>query len=256
MNDAFIRIINQADVTGRFLNASELDALSRLQNSGQRRIKVVTYVAKNSSSIISDALYALVAEQPGLIAPGGGIDTTRKMAACLRDMEIILRYITYAMLCGDTSVLEDRCLNGLRETYISLGVSRALVAAAIQKMKEVILNPSLFQKNKKIVRELEISEIRKAYPKQWITIEITKYENGFPSRGKVLYHDHNIANLTEKISHLNGDKIYTFFSSKISDSPEPITDLVDRNSPIFSPEYRDTLIELASYFDISAASVS
>jgi phycocyanin beta chain len=61
------------------------------------------------------------------------------MAACLRDMEIILRYITYAMLAGDSSVLDDRCLNGLRETYQALGTPGASVAVGIQKMKEAAI---------------------------------------------------------------------------------------------------------------------
>lgn len=58
------------------------------------------------------------------------------MAACLRDMEIVLRYVSYAMIAGDSSVLDDRCLNGLRETYQALGTPGASVAVAIQKMKE------------------------------------------------------------------------------------------------------------------------
>ena len=58
------------------------------------------------------------------------------MAACLRDMEIVLRYITYSLFTGDASVLEDRCLNGLRETYLALGVPGASVAEGIRKMKD------------------------------------------------------------------------------------------------------------------------
>jgi phycocyanin beta chain len=58
------------------------------------------------------------------------------MAACLRDMEIILRYVTYATIAGDASVLDDRCLNGLRETYQALGVPGGSVAVGVQKMKE------------------------------------------------------------------------------------------------------------------------
>ena len=57
------------------------------------------------------------------------------MAACLRDMEIILRYVTYAAFSGDASVLDDRCLNGLRETYVALGTPGASVAAGVEKMK-------------------------------------------------------------------------------------------------------------------------
>jgi len=82
----------------------------------------------------------LFVEQPQLIAPGGNAYTGRRMAACLRDMEIILRYITYAMFSGDASVLDDRCLNGLSETYLALGVPCDSVVLAIQKMKEIAIN--------------------------------------------------------------------------------------------------------------------
>jgi len=41
-------------------------------------------------------------EQPQLIQPGDAY-TNRRMAACLRDMEII-RYVTYALMAGDSSV--------------------------------------------------------------------------------------------------------------------------------------------------------
>jgi phycocyanin beta chain len=61
------------------------------------------------------------------------------MAACLRDMEIILRYVSYATLAGDSSVLDDRCLNGLRETYQALGVPGGSVAAGVQKMKDAAI---------------------------------------------------------------------------------------------------------------------
>jgi phycoerythrin beta chain len=57
------------------------------------------------------------------------------MAACLRDGEIILRYASYALLSGDASVLEDRCLNGLKETYIALGVPTNSSVRAVTIMK-------------------------------------------------------------------------------------------------------------------------
>jgi phycocyanin beta chain len=54
-------------------------------------------------------------------------------------MEIILRYVTYAIFTGDASVLDDRCLNGLKETYLALGVPGASVATGVQKMKEAAI---------------------------------------------------------------------------------------------------------------------
>ena len=63
--------------------------------------------------------------------------TTRRYAACIRDLDYFLRYATYAMLAGDPSILDERVLNGLRETYSSLGVPVSTTVQAIQAMKEV-----------------------------------------------------------------------------------------------------------------------
>lgn len=136
MFDAFTRVVSQADARGDFLSDSQLDALSSMVAESNKRMDTVNRITSNSSDIVANAARALFAEQPQLIAPGGNAYTSRRMAACLRDMEIILRYVTYAIFSGDASVLEDRCLNGLRETYVALGVPGASVAAGVQKMKE------------------------------------------------------------------------------------------------------------------------
>jgi phycocyanin beta chain len=74
-----------------------------------------------------------------LIAPGGNAYRSRRAAACIRDLDIILRYVTYAIFAGDSSVLDDRALNGLRETYLALGTPGASVAVGIQKLKDASL---------------------------------------------------------------------------------------------------------------------
>jgi phycocyanin beta chain len=104
--------------------------------AGNIRMDTVNRITSNSSTIVANAARSLFAEQPNLIAPGGNAYTSRRMAACLRDMEIILRYVTYAIFAGDASVLDDRCLNGLRETYLALGTPGSSVAAGVQKMKD------------------------------------------------------------------------------------------------------------------------
>jgi phycocyanin beta chain len=134
--DAFAKVVSQADAKGEFLSSAQLDALSNLVKDGNKRLDVVNRITSNASSIVTSAARALFAEQPQLIAPGGNAYTNRRMAACLRDMEIILRYVTYAILAGDSSVLDDRCLNGLRETYQALGTPGSSVAVGVAKMKE------------------------------------------------------------------------------------------------------------------------
>jgi phycocyanin beta chain len=135
MFDAYTKVVSQADARGDFLSGDQLDALSRVTGDGLKRIDAVNRMTGSASKIVSDAARALFAEQPQLIAPGGNAYTNRRMAACLRDMEIILRYVTYATFTGDASVLNDRCLNGLRETYVALGTPGASVAAGVEKMK-------------------------------------------------------------------------------------------------------------------------
>jgi phycocyanin beta chain len=139
MLDAYTRIVSQADARGDYVSSSQLDALDKVVADGLKRIDAVNRITGSASAIVANAARALFAEQPQLIAPGGNAYTNRRMAACLRDMEIILRYVTYATFTGDASVLNDRCLNGLRETYVALGVPGGSVAAGVQKMKEAAI---------------------------------------------------------------------------------------------------------------------
>jgi phycocyanin beta chain len=139
MLDAFTKVVAQADARGDYLSNSQVDALLALVKDGNKRIDSVNRITSNASAIVANAARSLFAEQPQLIAPGGNAYTSRRMAACLRDMEIILRYVTYAIFAGDASVLEDRCLNGLRETYLALGTPGSSVAVGVQKMKEAAI---------------------------------------------------------------------------------------------------------------------
>ncbi len=135
MFDAFAKVVSQADARGEYITGSTLDALDSMVADGNKRMDAVNGITSNASAIVANAARSLFADQPQLIQPGGNAYTSRRMAACLRDMEIILRYVTYAAFSGDASVLDDRCLNGLRETYVALGTPGASVAAGVEKMK-------------------------------------------------------------------------------------------------------------------------
>ena len=53
-------------------------------------------------------------------------------------MDYYLRYASYALVAGDTDVLDERVLEGLRETYNSLGVPSGPTVRGIQIMKEIV----------------------------------------------------------------------------------------------------------------------
>jgi phycocyanin beta chain len=139
MFDAFTKVVSQADTRGELLSSSQIDALSQMVAESSKRLDAVNRITGSASTIVANAARALFDEQAQLIAPGGNAYTHRRMAACLRDMEIVLRYVTYAVFAGDASVLDDRCLNGLRETYLALGVPGASVGVGIGKMKDAAL---------------------------------------------------------------------------------------------------------------------
>jgi len=133
--DAFTRVVAQADARGEFLSLAQIDALAAVVADSNKRLDAVNRITSNASKLVTNAARDLFDQQPALIAPGGNAYTHRRIAACLRDLDIILRYITYAVFTGDASVLEDRALNGLRETYLALGVPGASVAEGIRKIK-------------------------------------------------------------------------------------------------------------------------
>jgi len=97
----------------------------------------------------------MICENTGLTQAGGNCYTNRRMAACLRDGEIILRYVTYALLAGDASVLDDRCLNGLKETYSALGVPTTSAARAVAIMKAAAV---AFVNNTASQRKMAVTE--------------------------------------------------------------------------------------------------
>lgn len=136
MLDAYTKVVAQADNRGQLVSNEQIDALMAMVKDGAKRTDVVNRITGAASTIVTNAARALFEEQPQLVAPGGNAYTNRRVAACMRDMEIVLRYVTYAVYLGDASVLDDRCLNGLRETYLALGVPTSSMATSINKMKE------------------------------------------------------------------------------------------------------------------------
>ncbi|MEO0455145.1 MAG: allophycocyanin subunit beta [Cyanobacteria bacterium P01_A01_bin.114] len=136
MQDAITSVINSSDVQGKYLDQSSMDKLKAYFQTGELRVRAATSISANASEIVKDAV-AKALLYSDITRPGGNMYTTRRYAACIRDLDYYLRYATYAMLAGDPSILDERVLNGLKETYNSLGVPVGATVQAIQAMKEV-----------------------------------------------------------------------------------------------------------------------
>jgi phycobilisome core component len=138
MRDAVTSLIESYDMTGRYLDRNAIDTLKSYFDTGVARVKAASIINANAAAIFKEAGIRLFAELPELIQPGGNAYTTRRYAACLRDMGYYLRYATYALVAGNTDVLDERVLQGLRETYNSLGVPIGPTIRGIQIMKEIV----------------------------------------------------------------------------------------------------------------------
>jgi phycobilisome core component len=138
MRDAVTKLIRNYDGTGRYLDRNAIDSLKTYFETGTARVTAAAVINSNAAAIVKQAGSQLFEELPELIRPGGNAYTTRRYAACLRDMDYYLRYASYALVAGDTNVLDERVLQGLRETYNSLGVPIAPTVRGIQIMKDIV----------------------------------------------------------------------------------------------------------------------
>lgn len=138
MRDAVTSLIRNYDVTGRYLDRNAIDSLKSYFDTGMARVQAATVINANAAGIVKQAGLQLFEELPELIRPGGNAYTTRRYAACLRDMDYYLRYASYALVAGDMDVLDERVLEGLRETYNSLGVPIGPTVRGIQIMKDLV----------------------------------------------------------------------------------------------------------------------
>ncbi len=138
MRDAVTSLIGSYDAIGRYFDRNAIDSLKAYFAEGDTRVQLAALINGSAADIVRDAGAQLFTEVPELIRPGGNAYTTRRFSACLRDMDYYLRYATYAIVASDTYVLDERVLQGLRETYNSLGVPIGPTVRGIQIMKGMI----------------------------------------------------------------------------------------------------------------------
>jgi phycobilisome core component len=138
MRDAVTSLIRNYDITGRYFDRDAIDDLKSYFSSGIGRVQAAAVISANAAEIVKQAGLQLFDDLPELIRPGGYAYTTRRYAACLRDMDYYLRYASYALVAGDNDVLDERVLEGLRETYNSLNVPIGPTVIGIQIMKDVV----------------------------------------------------------------------------------------------------------------------
>ena len=138
MRDAITGLIGRYDQLGRYLDRTAMDSIDGYLGEAALRLQAVELINREAAEIVREASQRLFQGDPELLLPGGNAYTTRRLAACLRDMDYFLRYASYALVAGDSTILNERVLNGLDDTYKSLGVPTGPTVRSIVLLGEVV----------------------------------------------------------------------------------------------------------------------
>lgn len=90
MQDAITAVINASDVQGKYLDGSSLDKLKVYFQTGELRVRAATTISANAADIVKEAV-AKSLLYSDITRPGGNMYTTRRYAACIRDLDYYLR---------------------------------------------------------------------------------------------------------------------------------------------------------------------
>ena len=129
-------IVN-ADAEARYLSPGELDRIKSFVTTGESRLRIAQTLTESRERIVKQAGDQLFQKRPDVVSPGGNAYGEEMTATCLRDMDYYLRLITYGVVAGDTTPIEEIGLVGAKEMYKSLGTDVGAMAQSIREMKNV-----------------------------------------------------------------------------------------------------------------------
>lgn len=129
-------IVN-ADAEARYLSPGELDQIKSFVSSGDRRLRIAQTLTESRERIIKQAGNQLFQKRPDVVSPGGNAYGDEMTATCLRDLDYYLRLVTYGIVSGDVTAIDEIGIIGVREMYKSLGTPVDAVVEGVREMKSV-----------------------------------------------------------------------------------------------------------------------
>ena len=122
------------------LEKEKIDNIKEFINISNSRLDVIISITNNSHAIAADAVTAMLCENQESLNSRRSVNTTNKMSVCLRDGEIILRYITYLLLTHEEKILYNSCLKDLKNTYLALGVPLENAIRIIELIRDATIS--------------------------------------------------------------------------------------------------------------------
>lgn len=129
------KAIVNADAEARYLSPGELDRIKGFVTAGEKRLRIAQTLTESRERIVKTAGDQMFQQRPDLVSPGGSAYGQEMTATCLRDLDYYLRLVTYGIVSGDVTPIEEIGVVGAKEMYNSLGVPLAGMALGITAMK-------------------------------------------------------------------------------------------------------------------------
>jgi allophycocyanin alpha subunit len=129
------KAIVNADAEARYLSPGELDRIKSFVASGERRLRIAQTLTDSRDRLVKEAGNKLFQQRPDVVSPGGNAYGEEMTATCLRDLDYYLRLITYGIVAGDVTPIEEIGVVGVREMYKSLGTPIDAIVAGVRAMK-------------------------------------------------------------------------------------------------------------------------
>lgn len=133
-----IKAIANADAEARFLSPGELDQIRSFVTSSGSRLNLIKILTENRDRIVKQSGNQLFQKRPDVVSPGGNAYGQEMTATCLRDLDYYLRLITYSVIAGDSTPIQEIGIIGVKEMYRSLGTPIEGVADGVRAMKNVV----------------------------------------------------------------------------------------------------------------------
>ena len=121
--------------SSQFLD-KDIARIKEFVDTANSRLDAIISITENSHAIAADAVTAMICENEDSLNSGNSVNTTNKMSVCLRDGEIILRYVSYLLITKDESIFQAGCLKDLKSTYLALGVPLANAIRVVELIRD------------------------------------------------------------------------------------------------------------------------
>ena len=122
------------------ISNKDFDDIKDIINIANSRLDAIISITNNSHAIAADAVTSMICENQDSVNSRISIDTTNKMSVCLRDGEIILRFVAYLLITNDKSILAKSCLKDLKNTYLALGVPLKNAIRVVELMRDATVS--------------------------------------------------------------------------------------------------------------------